>query len=405
MWIFAVLVFAFFHTVVFAWHSFAVLRYDRLYEQIQANGATIQMPEDFLQNYNTAQHRTFWSRPDILAREIGVIQSWAESLTTQYKNDVYRLHDTIVQHIRYLTAASEIGQEMLFPGHTEVLTQASTLQSKLDAMPLWDITQLTELVKLSTSMIEWVQKNIAYAERKLILQDILAFKHEMLFLADVYRLTPIKKPLLDTKVFWKDFSISFNRNTLKNSSTDELKSLLQYNKTLTQGYRDEASKIRAIAREKRAEWVDTEQKKWETSTTWIPASPLPELYQLIYISLAKQMMYVYEDNELIISTSITSWRNNYETIRGKFRVYTKQRGKLMKSPFPEEEYELWVDYWLGFSGGYGIHDACNSTDCWRTRFGLSSYVYNGSHGCINTPYNAVKMIYSWAKVGTTVYVK
>lgn len=89
----------------------------------------------------------------------------------------------------------------------------------------------------------------------------------MLFLADVYRLTPIKKPLLDTKVFWKDFSISFNRNTLKNSSTDELKSLLQYNKTLTQGYRDEASKIRAIAREKRAEWVDTEQKKWETSTT------------------------------------------------------------------------------------------------------------------------------------------
>ncbi len=117
------------------------------------------------------------------------------------------------------------------------------------------------------------------------------------------------------------------------------------------------------------------------------------------------MMYVYEDNQLIISTSITSGRRDFETIRGKFRVYTKQRGKLMKSPFPEEEYELWVDYWLGFSGAYGIHDACNSTDCWRTRFGGSSYVYNGSHGCINTPYNAVKFIYNWAKVGTTVYVR
>ena len=77
----------------------------------------------------------------------------------------------------------------------------------------------------------------------------------------------------------------------------------------------------------------------------------------------------------------------------------------MKSPFPEEEYELWVDYWLGFSGAYGIHDACNSTDCWRTKFGLSTYIYNGSHGCINTPYNAVKMIYNWARVGTTVYIK
>ena len=136
-----------------------------------------------------------------------------------------------------------------------------------------------------------------------------------------------------------------------------------------------------------------------------PVSPLPDIYQLIYISLAQQMMYVYEDNELILSTSITSGRRDFETIRGKFRVYTKQRGKLMKSPFPEEEYELWVDYWLGFSGAYGIHDACNSKDCWRTRFGGSSYVYNGSHGCINTPYNAVKFIYNWAKVGTTVYVR
>jgi len=75
MWIFAVLIFAFFHTIVFAWHAFAVLRYDHLYEQIQANGATIQMPEDFLKNYTTAQNRTFWSRPDVLAREIGIIQS------------------------------------------------------------------------------------------------------------------------------------------------------------------------------------------------------------------------------------------------------------------------------------------------------------------------------------------
>lgn len=381
------------------------MRYDNIYAQIQDNGAAIQMPEDFLQNYTVAQNRRFWSRPDVLAREIGVIQEWAKSLITQYKNDVYRLHDTIVQHIRYLSAASEIGQEMVFPGQTEVLTHANLLQTKLDAIPSGDITQLTELAKFSTSMIEWVQKNIAYAERKLILQDILSFKHEMLFLADVYRLSSIKKPSLDTKVFWKDFKASFTRNVLKNSSTEELTTLLKQLKSLTQDYRDTAAQARAAAREKRAAWVATEEKKWEASTTGVPTSPLPEVYQLISISLAKQMMYVYEDNELILSTSITSWRNNYETIRWKFRIYTKQRGKIMKSPFPEEVYELWVDYWLGFSGGYGIHDACNSTDCWRTKFGLSSYVYNGSHGCINTPYNAVKMIYNWARVGTTVYIK
>lgn len=80
------------------------------------------------------------------------------------------------------------------------------------------------------------------------------------------------------------------------------------------------------------------------------------------------MMYVYEDNELMLSTPITSGRQNFETVRGTFKIYTKQRNKLMKSPFPEEEYELWVDYWMGFYGAYGIHDACNATDCWRTRF-------------------------------------
>lgn len=67
---------------------------------------------------------------------------------------MYRLHDTIVQHIRYLTVASEKGQEMAFPGHTEVLAQAVTLQTQLDTIPLGEITQLTELVKLSTSTME-----------------------------------------------------------------------------------------------------------------------------------------------------------------------------------------------------------------------------------------------------------
>jgi lipoprotein-anchoring transpeptidase ErfK/SrfK len=151
--------------------------------------------------------------------------------------------------------------------------------------------------------------------------------------------------------------------------------------------------------------VQTENKKWAAGEMLPPISPVPDAYQLIHVSLVKQMMYIYEDNELILSTPITSGRNNFETIRGTFRVYTKQRGKTMKSPFPDEPYELWVDYWLGFSGAYGIHDACNTTDCWRTKFGGGSYIYNGSHGCVNTPYNAVRFIYNWAKVGTTVHVR
>jgi lipoprotein-anchoring transpeptidase ErfK/SrfK len=158
-----------------------------------------------------------------------------------------------------------------------------------------------------------------------------------------------------------------------------------------------------------AKWAENALKRLreeaESNSTTPPEPPFSDIYDQIYVSLRDQMMYVYEDGDLILSTAITSGRRDYETVRGTFKVYTKQRNKLMKSPFPDEEYELWVDYWLGFYGAYGIHDACNSTDCWRTRFGGASYVYNGSHGCINTPYNAVRFIYNWARIGTTVHVR
>ncbi len=199
--------------------------------------------------------------------------------------------------------------------------------------------------EFSADLVIQVQKNIDYAQRKLIFQDILAFKHEMLFLGDMYRInTP--KDKLDTKKFWAEFSKLFSRETLKASPVTDLQISLQSLKDMTKSYRETASEIRAKNRERRISWVETESKKWQKLETTIPPSPLPDMYSLIYVSLAKQMMYVYEDNELIISTPITSGRNNFETIRGKFRVYTKQRGKTMKSPFPEEEYELWVDYWM-----------------------------------------------------------
>jgi lipoprotein-anchoring transpeptidase ErfK/SrfK len=393
------------HALVFFFHAFVVFRYDSLYAQIQSNGATIQMPEDFLRVQKWAQERSFFSRPDILAEEIGLIHSGTRSMIHQYKNDLYRLHDRIVQHIKYLTLAAEIGQELVYPEQEKSLEYASMLQIRLDNVVPGDINALVELSTLSQSMVDRTRYHIEYAQKKLVYQDILAFKHEMLLIADMYRLNPPEKKTLDIKKFWNEFGSIFSREVLKTRSYETLTDTLERLKNSTQEYQKIAHEIRLNNRERRAAWVEAESKKWTVGDIMPPTSPLPDAYQLIHVSLAKQMMYVYEDNELILSTPITSGRNNFETIRGTFRIYTKQRGKIMKSPFPEEEYELWVDYWMWFSGAYGIHDACNSTDCWRTKFGGGGYVYNGSHGCVNTPYNAVRFIYNWAKVGTTVYVR
>lgn len=64
-------------------------------------------------------------------------------------------------------------------------------------------------------------------------------------------------------------------------------------------------------------------------------------------------MYAYEGGDLIMSTPITSGRQNYDTIRGTFAIYSKVRGKYLESPFTNDPndldyYRLWVDFWLPF---------------------------------------------------------
>ena len=49
---------------------------------------------------------------------------------------------------------------------------------------------------------------------------------------------------------------------------------------------------------------------------------------------------------------------------------------------------------MPFDGGIGLHDAS-----WRSEFGSDIYLYNGSHGCVNLPYDAAKIIYE----NTVVY--
>ena len=47
-----------------------------------------------------------------------------------------------------------------------------------------------------------------------------------------------------------------------------------------------------------------------------------------------------------------------------------------------EDYEANVTYWMPFAGNVGIHDAS-----WRSEFGGNLYLWEGSHGCVNVPYD------------------
>jgi len=52
---------------------------------------------------------------------------------------------------------------------------------------------------------------------------------------------------------------------------------------------------------------------------------------------------------------------------------------------------------MPFNGDIGIHDAT-----WRSKFGGQIYITDGSHGCINTPYDVASKIFEYITQGTPV---
>ena len=95
-------------------------------------------------------------------------------------------------------------------------------------------------------------------------------------------------------------------------------------------------------------------------------------------------------------------------LRGQQKEVTKtvtkknKKGKKVKveKTTMEYEYESPVTYWLQFNGGYGLHDAAG----WRSVYGGSIYRYNGSHGCVNLPYNVAEDLYKNFELGDPVIV-
>lgn len=115
----------------------------------------------------------------------------------------------------------------------------------------------------------------------------------------------------------------------------------------------------------------------------------------IEIDMAQQKMYYYADGELELETDIVTGNTGLGrgTPEGINYVYAKQRNQILRGA----DYESFVKYWMPVKGNIGIHDAS-----WRGSFGGKIYQTNGSHGCINTPTNAMSQLYEMAEVGMPV---
>lgn len=122
----------------------------------------------------------------------------------------------------------------------------------------------------------------------------------------------------------------------------------------------------------------------------------PKTY--IEVSISEQHMWFYKDGKRLVDTPVVTGdiiRPGRRTHTGAYYIFYKQSPAVLRGA----NYASPVTFWMPFHNGEGIHDAS-----WRGVFGGSIYMGGGSHGCVNTPYSNVRVIYHNAPVGTPVFV-
>lgn len=115
----------------------------------------------------------------------------------------------------------------------------------------------------------------------------------------------------------------------------------------------------------------------------------------VEINLSAQHLYFYKDGKLIVDTDFVSGNESrgWGTPAGSYPLTYKQRNATLKG----EDYETPVSYWMPFNGNIGLHDAS-----WRNSFGGTIYKTSGSHGCVNLPPGAAKLIYENISAGDPI---
>ncbi len=135
--------------------------------------------------------------------------------------------------------------------------------------------------------------------------------------------------------------------------------------------------------------------------------------KFILVSTEDQSARAYQDGKEIYSTDVTTGGPELPTDHGVFHIYAKISPFVFHSPWPPGSPYYYlpspVTYWMPFDRAEGLHDAP-----WRSYFGAGSNlaandlgdgnIIQGTHGCVNLPYDAAQFIWNWASVGTTVVV-
>ncbi len=155
---------------------------------------------------------------------------------------------------------------------------------------------------------------------------------------------------------------------------------------------------------------------WNSSGLAPRAEPPAEGAKRIVVSLGQQTIWVYEGDDLVLTSPVSTGLAPNETSSGNFRVRIKKPIEDMRGATNEKGEVVWV---VGDherkepppgSIPYGVENVPNvlyfSLDAealhgayWHNNFGNPM-----SHGCVNLPLDVAAFLYSWAPLGTPVIV-
>ena len=126
-----------------------------------------------------------------------------------------------------------------------------------------------------------------------------------------------------------------------------------------------------------------------------------DTWTCVYIYLSEQWLVVTEGGETVFEAPVVTGTagTSRETPTGDYSIYSKETCQTLRG----DGYASYVDYWMPFNGGIGMHDAT-----WRSEDEFAycgeTYLWNGSHGCVNMRYDDAATVYSLVSVGDSVIV-
>jgi len=126
----------------------------------------------------------------------------------------------------------------------------------------------------------------------------------------------------------------------------------------------------------------------------------------VEVNINTQTVYLFEQGELTYTAPVVTgnpWSRTHPgvfVINAMFRHYTLKGSNVEKNN-PSYTYNIPVEYWMPFDQHIGLHDL--STRSYES-FGGSTYMGNGSHGCVNMRLESARRIFNSVSVGTGVWV-